>query len=195
MALSLSPRGNATVMSMLSVVIFELVYLVNGEGFLTSNTTVLDTVSLQCYTVSYRSYLELVAVCLSQDLCLGMKGQSESGLICSCPSGPTWHTTIGTDLFSSTHMRTRKNITLRGKNFWDKFWLRHDFYLKYLASQIAKFMGPTWGPSGSYRPQMDPVLAPWTLLYRHITWEAYLFQGYIFFFNSKPTGSSFTNTD
>ena len=23
-------------------------------------------------------------------------------------------------------------------------------------SQIAKFMGPTWGPSGSYRPQMGP---------------------------------------
>ena len=31
-------------------------------------------------------------------------------------------------------------------------------------SQIAKFMGPTWGPPGSCRPQMDPILAPWTLL-------------------------------
>ena len=31
-------------------------------------------------------------------------------------------------------------------------------------SQIAKFMGPTWGPPGSYRPQMGPILAPWTLL-------------------------------
>ena len=30
--------------------------------------------------------------------------------------------------------------------------------------QIAKFMGPTRGPPGSCRPQMDPVLAPWTLL-------------------------------
>ena len=30
--------------------------------------------------------------------------------------------------------------------------------------QIAKFMGPTWGPPGSCRPQMDPMLAPWTLL-------------------------------
>ena len=26
------------------------------------------------------------------------------------------------------------------------------------------FMGPTWGPSGSCRPQMGPMLAPWTLL-------------------------------
>ena len=31
-------------------------------------------------------------------------------------------------------------------------------------TQIAKFMGPTWGPPGSYRPQMGPMLAPWTLL-------------------------------
>ena len=33
-----------------------------------------------------------------------------------------------------------------------------------LCSQIAKFMGPTWGPPGSCRPQMGPMLAPWTLL-------------------------------
>ena len=25
-------------------------------------------------------------------------------------------------------------------------------------------MGPTWGPPGSCRPQMGPILAPWTLL-------------------------------
>ena len=29
-------------------------------------------------------------------------------------------------------------------------------------SQIAKFMGPTWGPPGSCRPQMGPMLAQWT---------------------------------
>ena len=32
------------------------------------------------------------------------------------------------------------------------------------TSQITKFMGPTWGPTGSCRPQMGPMLAPWTLL-------------------------------
>ena len=31
-------------------------------------------------------------------------------------------------------------------------------------SHIARFMGPTWGPPGSCRPQMGPMLAPWTLL-------------------------------
>ena len=32
------------------------------------------------------------------------------------------------------------------------------------TAQIAKFMGPTWGPPGSCRSQMGPMLAPWTLL-------------------------------
>ena len=27
-----------------------------------------------------------------------------------------------------------------------------------------KILGPTWGPPGSCRPQMGPILAPWTLL-------------------------------
>ena len=31
-------------------------------------------------------------------------------------------------------------------------------------SHIAKFMEPTWGPPGSCRTQMGPMLAPWTLL-------------------------------
>ena len=31
-------------------------------------------------------------------------------------------------------------------------------------SQIAKFMGPTWGPPRSCHPQMGPMLALWTLL-------------------------------
>ena len=30
-------------------------------------------------------------------------------------------------------------------------------------TQIAKFMGPTWGPPGSCGPQLGPMLAPWTL--------------------------------
>ena len=37
-------------------------------------------------------------------------------------------------------------------------------YKRLIIPQIAKFMGPTWGPHGSCRPQMGPMLAPWTLL-------------------------------
>ena len=29
---------------------------------------------------------------------------------------------------------------------------------------IARFMGPTWGPSGAGRTQVGPMWAPWTLL-------------------------------
>ena len=36
--------------------------------------------------------------------------------------------------------------------------------MKTIITQIAKFVGPTWGPPGSCQPQMGPMLAPWTLL-------------------------------
>ena len=32
------------------------------------------------------------------------------------------------------------------------------------TSLIARFMGPTWGPSGADRAQVGPMSAPWTLL-------------------------------
>ena len=34
----------------------------------------------------------------------------------------------------------------------------------WINSLIARFMGPTWGPSGADRTQVGPILAPWTLL-------------------------------
>ena len=37
-----------------------------------------------------------------------------------------------------------------------------------IITQIARFMGPTWGPPGSCRPQVGPMLAPWTLLSGYI---------------------------
>ena len=33
-----------------------------------------------------------------------------------------------------------------------------------ITAHLAKFMRPTWSPPGSCRPQMGPMLAPWTLL-------------------------------
>ena len=35
-----------------------------------------------------------------------------------------------------------------------------------MSPQIAKFMGPTWDPPGADRTQVDPEMAPWTLLSR-----------------------------
>ena len=40
-------------------------------------------------------------------------------------------------------------------------------------AQITTFMGPTWGPPGSCRPQMGPMLTPWTLLSGGLTTPAY----------------------
>ena len=37
------------------------------------------------------------------------------------------------------------------------------------ATQITSFMGPTGGPPGSYRPQVGPILAPWTLLFGYVS--------------------------
>ena len=41
-----------------------------------------------------------------------------------------------------------------------------------LASQIAKSIGPTWDPPGSCRPQMGPMLSPWTLYQGSLPWLA-----------------------
>ena len=38
------------------------------------------------------------------------------------------------------------------------------------SAQIVRFMGPTWGPPGSCRPQMGPMSAPWTLLSGWFCW-------------------------
>ena len=48
--------------------------------------------------------------------------------------------------------------TIRHAIFWinDGCWLTHTL--------IARFMGQTWDPPGSCRPQMGPMLAPWALL-------------------------------
>ena len=45
--------------------------------------------------------------------------------------------------------------------------------IKVIITQIAKFMGPTWGPPGTCRPQMGPMLAPWTLLSGKALWVRY----------------------
>ena len=47
-----------------------------------------------------------------------------------------------------------------------KAWTPHTLInLKfYIHALIARFMGPTWGPSGADRTQVGSMLAPWTLL-------------------------------
>ena len=62
---------------------------------------------------------------------------------------------------------------------WYQMMHRHHPTLKIKASQIAKFMGPTWGPPESCWPQVDPMLAPWTLLsgiYQAEEWSGKMFE-------------------
>ena len=40
---------------------------------------------------------------------------------------------------------------------WLNFW-------RSSSALIARFMGPTWGPSGADKTHVGPMLAPWTLL-------------------------------
>ena len=65
---------------------------------------------------------------------------------------PTFHK--GDIHYGNGFCRTRKVVPVMSPL------LVHTF----LSSQIAKFMGPTWGPPGTCRPQVGPILAPWTLL-------------------------------
>ena len=39
-----------------------------------------------------------------------------------------------------------------------------------IEKSCARFMGPTWGPSGAGRTQVDPMLAPWFLLSGILSW-------------------------
>ena len=40
----------------------------------------------------------------------------------------------------------------------------------WITTQIARFMGPTWGPPGSCWPHVGPMLVPWILLSGNL-WE------------------------
>ena len=47
---------------------------------------------------------------------------------------------------------------------WRAIWYPNNIQLWKMFSLIARFKGPTWGPSGADRTQVGPMLDPWTLL-------------------------------
>ena len=62
------------------------------------------------------------------------------------------------DCFSPNELITYEALGLCGEG-------RTTFdYSHRKQAQIVRFMGPTWGPPGSWWPQMGPMLAPWILL-------------------------------
>ena len=67
------------------------------------------------------------------------------------------------------NLRRTKRLTNRAhihRNMCEKTFTNTSamIFLIYITTQISRFMGPTWGPSGSCRPQMGPMMAPWILL-------------------------------
>ena len=46
-------------------------------------------------------------------------------------------------------------------SLWGSCWTNNPVIIDFLD---ARFMGPTWGPSGADRTQVGPMLAPWILL-------------------------------
>ena len=40
-----------------------------------------------------------------------------------------------------------------------------------MTTPLARFMGPTWGPSGADGTQVGPMLAPWALLSGYVWWD------------------------
>ena len=64
-------------------------------------------------------------------------------------------------------LKNSSMVTLLWSNtfrIYTSYWSMFVTQVYWIISQIAKFMGPTWGPPGSFRPQMGPILAQWTLL-------------------------------
>ena len=53
------------------------------------------------------------------------------------------------------------------KKPYDKLWINFEMSRTWWyvhITLIARFMGPTWDPSGADRTQVGPMLAPWSLL-------------------------------
>ena len=73
-----------------------------------------------------------------------------------------WYANVAISYFLLTHSVSHSFISFsQGTNKLSK----HDCsVVSSWRSLIAKFMGPTWGPPGSCRPQMGPMSAPWNLL-------------------------------
>ena len=77
-----------------------------------------------------------------------------------------WHFIGIIHVWCQRNFMTGRNATEVGE--WQAFGvfkiLLEQVDISSMAPLIAKFMGPTWDPSGADRTQVGPTLAPWTLL-------------------------------
>ena len=106
-----------------------------------------------------RSYDHLISIMGSsklvrRHLCIESRPRSTT------PYGPMWPEVKLEFYLTSLH--TTDTLTLRVMEYFIQLTCYHLADLQ--PHPDSKFMGPTWGPPGSCRPLMGPMLAPWTLL-------------------------------
>ena len=81
--------------------------------------------------------------------------------------------------FSYAHDMSLKPYKITSTEVWLKcqYHIQWKYCLKESVEEnhtlIARFVGPTWGPSGADRTQVGPILAPWTLLSGYATGDLF----------------------
>ena len=118
MAISIIPYGAQS--TMFWVFLFGMCCMVPGKHVMTCDikTTVLDTINLECHEITSLSPLELAAVCFNLDSCLGMKLNTDrgpSGMLCSCPNGPTWLGVPDLTRMPTSQFYITKDVIIPGK--------------------------------------------------------------------------------
>ena len=69
----------------------------------------------------------------------------------------------GLETSRDLHGKTSVRLVNRGPDL-TRYNIHFGSIITRSISLIARFMWPTWGPSGANRTQVGPMLAPWTLL-------------------------------
>ena len=67
------------------------------------------------------------------------------------------------DVLTNPFLSFNQSLLVKGSTLMKKYGPAHEYTL------IARFMGPTWGPSGADRTQVGPMLAPWTFLSGYVS--------------------------
>ena len=86
-------------------------------------------------------------------------------VIVSYHSPGSWFRLQQLRLYLNVHAWAHKDMCIRRKPYMCGV-SQNNNYFRYhmLIPLIAKFLRPTWGPSGADRTQVGPMLGPWTLL-------------------------------
>ena len=79
----------------------------------------------------------------------------QSVAVCTCLQ--VWY---GHRMFSGSDTNVTSSTF---KQIYRHPWCHYEVLLVTNDTHIARFTGPTWGPSGADRTQVGPMLAPWTI--------------------------------